>query len=307
MPSTRPTSWGSATAFGRSAARMRLWLPWIKPGDRLPARGRGEAASRGAQGQAGAVRPVAPRGQDPADRVRTVRHRATSSCRAATPGDLRLPGLHALLRKDQERQVRGQTEDASHAQGEKVEGRPAGPAASDARSCTGAASLAWPGPAGSLPVLRRDLQLSSLARVQGLRRQAMAEGARQAKPERPRELGVLQVDPDRLPTARPGPPSGVARMIHPPQVGLEEPIAVTPHDGICGGESQQWLSYPTNPHVRFDERGRETERCHTRPKLPRPSSTLRWPSLALTINVSSTKIVSTLRSTLGASNGSCGG
>src|SRR3954466_3233428 len=50
-------------------------------------------------------------------------------------------------------------------------------------------------------------------------------------------------------------------MIHPPQVRPEEPIAVTPHDGICGGESQQWLSYPTNPHVRFDERGRETERC----------------------------------------------
>src|SRR3954462_13755314 len=135
---------------------------------------------------------------------------------------------------------------ASQAHGEKVEGRPAGPAAPDARSCAGAASLARPDPAGSLPVLRGDLQLSSLARVQGLRRQAMAEGARQAKPERPRELGVLQVDPDRLPTARPGPPSGVARMIHPPQVRLEEPIAVTPHDGICGGESQQWLSYPTN-------------------------------------------------------------
>ena len=50
-------------------------------------------------------------------------------------------------------------------------------------------------------------------------------------------------------------------MIHPPQVRPEEPIAVTPHDGIYGGESQQWLSYPTNPHVRFDERGRETERC----------------------------------------------
>ena len=29
-----------------------------------------------------------------------------------------------------------------------------------------------------------------------------------------------------------------------------------------------------NPHVRFDERGRETERCPTRPKPPRPSSTL---------------------------------
>src|SRR3954462_3000905 len=33
-------------------------------------------------------------------------------------------------------------------------------------------------------------------------------------------------------------------MIHPPQVRPEEPIAVTPHDGICGGESQQWLTYP---------------------------------------------------------------
>ncbi len=29
--------------------------------------------------------------------------------------------------------------------------------------------------------------------------------------------------------------------------------------GICGGESQQWLSYPTNLHARFDERGVETE------------------------------------------------
>src|SRR3954470_22268782 len=124
--------------------------------------------------------------------------------------------------------------------------------------CEGAAPLARPGPAGSLPILRCDLQLSSPARVQGLRRQAMAEGARQAQPERSRQLGVIQVDPDRLPTARTGSPSGVARMIHPPQVRPEEPIAVTPHDGICGGESQQWLSYPTNPHVRFDERGRET-------------------------------------------------
>src|SRR6185312_7047018 len=34
-------------------------------------------------------------------------------------------------------------------------------------------------------------------------------------------------------------------MINPPQVRPEEPTAVTPHGGICGGESQQWLSYPT--------------------------------------------------------------
>ena len=45
-----------------------------------------------------------------------------------------------------------------------------------------------------------------------------------------------------------------ARPIGPPRVLSEEPTAVTPHGGICGGESQQWLSYPTNLHVRFDER-----------------------------------------------------
>jgi hypothetical protein len=48
-------------------------------------------------------------------------------------------------------------------------------------------------------------------------------------------------------------------MIDPPRVLSEEPTAVTPHGGFCGGESQQWLSYPTNLPVRFDERDVETE------------------------------------------------
>ena len=47
-------------------------------------------------------------------------------------------------------------------------------------------------------------------------------------------------------------------MIDPPQVRPEEPTAVTPHGGICGGESQQWLSYLTDLHVRFDERSVKT-------------------------------------------------
>jgi len=51
----------------------------------------------------------------------------------------------------------------------------------------------------------------------------------------------------------------MAAMIDPPQVLSEEPTAVTPHGGFCGGESQQWLSYPTNLPVRFDERDVETE------------------------------------------------
>ena len=40
-------------------------------------------------------------------------------------------------------------------------------------------------------------------------------------------------------------------MINPPQVRPEEPTAVTPHGGIRGGESQQWLSYPTKLQVRI--------------------------------------------------------
>ena len=48
-------------------------------------------------------------------------------------------------------------------------------------------------------------------------------------------------------------------MNDPPQVHPEEPTAVTPHGGIRGGKSQRWLSYPTDLHVRFDERDVETE------------------------------------------------
>ena len=37
-------------------------------------------------------------------------------------------------------------------------------------------------------------------RVQGLRRQALAQDARQTQPKGPRDLGVLSPAPDRLPT-----------------------------------------------------------------------------------------------------------
>jgi hypothetical protein len=47
----------------------------------------------------------------------------------------------------------------------------------------------------------------------------------------------------------------MAEMIDPPQVLSEEPTAVTPHGGFCGGESQQWPSYPTKLHVRICEGG----------------------------------------------------
>src|SRR3954468_15042638 len=60
----------------------------------------------------------------------------------------------------------------------------------------------------------------------------------------------------RLLPVRPSPTSansssGLAQMLNPPQVRPEEPTAVTPHGGICGGKSQQWLRYPTKPHIRI--------------------------------------------------------
>src|SRR5271170_1188987 len=228
-------------------------------GARLPVRGGWEATPRGPQGQAGAVRPVAPRGQDPADRVRAVRRPQPSRRWAATPGDLRLSGLHALLRQDQDEQVHGQAEDASQAPGPKAEGNPRRDATPDARSRAGAASVAASSAERSLSVLRRDLQLSITARVQGLRRQVLAQGARQTQPKGLHDLDDLPPTPDRLPPPGTGDPPGMAAMTDPPRVPSEEPTAVTPHGGICGGESQQWLSYPTNLHVRFDERGVETE------------------------------------------------
>jgi hypothetical protein len=48
-------------------------------------------------------------------------------------------------------------------------------------------------------------------------------------------------------------------MIALPPVLPEEPAAVTPHGGFHEGKSQQWLRYPINPPVRFDERGVEPE------------------------------------------------
>src|SRR5260370_29817556 len=62
-------------------------------------------------------------------------------------------------------------------------------------------------------------------------------------------------------------------MINPPQVLPEEPTAVTPHGGFCGGKSQQWLRYPTNPLVRICAGGVRRRTSLPRTHLPpcRPS------------------------------------
>src|SRR3954451_23687626 len=91
-----------------------------------------ERAPRRADTKAGAIRPVGPRGQDPADRVRAVRRRAPRGRRATARGDLQLSGVHALLRDAQKREVHGQAEDASDTSSAKAEGAPRGHAAANA-------------------------------------------------------------------------------------------------------------------------------------------------------------------------------
>src|SRR6202041_4001300 len=59
-------------------------------------------------------------------------------------------------------------------------------------------------------------------------------------------LGMVRGTPDCLPPAKAGhPPTLVRCASMTAGYPSEEPIAGKPHDGICGGESQQWLSYPT--------------------------------------------------------------
>src|SRR5271165_4538508 len=68
----------------------------------------------------------------------------------------------------------------------------------------------------------------------------------------------------------------MAEMSGPPQVLPEEPAAVTPHGGFCGGESQQWLSYPTNLHVRLCVQRRLACSAGERPAGARVRSPVVW-------------------------------
>src|SRR5215468_8762300 len=214
------------------------------PRDRLSA-GRGwEEAPRGAERPAITVRSVSPRGQDPADRVRTVRRRVSVGCRSPASGDLQFSGLYALLREDQKRQVHGQAQNASQTHGTEAQGGPGGDAAADARSSSRAASLAVPGAPWSLSLLWCHLQLSGASRVSDLRGQALAQDAGQAQPKRPPYLEVLQEAPDRLPDSRTGYPSALVQMIAPPPVFPEEPAAVTPHGGFCRGQKPAMAALP---------------------------------------------------------------
>ena len=56
-------------------------------------------------------------------------------------------------------------------------------------------------------------------------------------------------------------------MINPPQVRPEEPTAVTPHGGFCGGKSQQWLRY---------RQAARTVLCGGRPVMDVPYRDLPW-------------------------------
>jgi hypothetical protein len=180
--------------------------------------------------------------------ARAVRRPQPSRRRAATPGDLRLSGFHALLRQDQDEQVHGQAKDAGQAPGPKAEGNPRGDATPPHAPVR--EQHRW-----LRQVLNGHYQyfgvIFNYRSLRVFKECVVRLWRRQTQPKRPHEPGDLPQTPDCLPLPGPGDPPGMAEMIDPPRGLSEEPTAVTPHGGICGGESQQWLSYPTNPPVRL--------------------------------------------------------
>src|SRR6202789_3775931 len=106
--------------------------------------------------------------------------------------------------------------------------------------------MALPGAQGSLRILRRHLQLSLHGAIPPPRCQIVVQGAAATKSEGETNLGMVRSAPGGLPPAKADcPPTLVRWTSMTAGYPSEEPIAGKPHDGICGGESQQWLSYPT--------------------------------------------------------------
>jgi RNA-directed DNA polymerase len=145
-----------------------------------------------------------------------------------------------------ERTVHGQEEDPGQAHGPQVEGATVGNEGTPTSPGARTASMALPSAQGSLRILRRHLQLSLHGAIPPPRCQIVVHGAAATKSEGETNLGMVRPAPGGLPPAKADcPPTLVRWTSMTAGYPSEEPIAGKPHDGICGGESQQWLSYPT--------------------------------------------------------------
>jgi len=108
-------------------------------------------------GHAGAfphVQPGAAPRQDAPDRVRSVRGPGSGEAGSGEARDLRLPRIHAYLREEEERQVRGASADDEEEAAGEGEGREDGASHPPARSRSRSGEMVGLGGAGARPVLR---------------------------------------------------------------------------------------------------------------------------------------------------------
>ena len=115
LPALCPRSLGPEMASSRGMRPRDRGPLCRRLRDGLRARGRCAPDDGGPQGATGRVWAGAARGEDPAPDVRQVRHRTQSGARAWPSRDVRLSGLHALLRQVPERTLHRQAANAAQA------------------------------------------------------------------------------------------------------------------------------------------------------------------------------------------------
>src|SRR3990170_4808960 len=200
----------------------------------IPAPGGRRAVSGGASRASGEVRAGAALREDAAAGVRPVRGREPAARRPGEAGDVRLPGLHAYLREEEERTVHGGTaDDPDEGAGEaqRGEGRAA---ATLARPDSGGGGMVAVGRRRAPAVLRGPDEWAGPGHVLFPGGATLVPCPEAAQPDRPAQLGADAAAPSALAPPSPHPPplsSAATWRCHPRQ----EPSAVVPHAGICGG------------------------------------------------------------------------
>src|SRR5208337_2392755 len=149
-------------------------------------------------------------GEDPADRVWTLRDGKPQAARARQTGDLHLPGLHLYLQQNSAGQIPNQTEVPAGPHADKVASHQTGIATEHASTDSPAGKMVAAGRHRLLQLPRGADKRSDTDRLPLPRHQSLAAHATVAEPERLDDLGADQAVGRRLAPATAN-PSSVAR------------------------------------------------------------------------------------------------
>ena len=163
------------------------------------------------RGVTGEVQAEASRGQDAPDRVRQASGRATTAAWRAATGDVRLSRVHALLRVESERQLRGEASDRSAPGKSQAASAPrAGPAAT-ALACCRTTSVAVPSAERALRLLWSAEQLASRGWILRRSRSDLVRGPLWSQPAT-LDMGPIRRDPETLPSSQGSHPPPSCRL-----------------------------------------------------------------------------------------------